>query len=166
MAPEQALSLSAGICEIIKNSEYYKQARQIYAYCPLGNEADICPLIEEAWRSGKQVAFPKVFGKEMRYFEMRDFAQLAKGAFGVMEPPETIPADWPDALVLVPGVAFDRAKNRMGYGGGYYDRYFAEKESHILLGVAYAFQIAEYIPTEATDRRMDAVATERGILAD
>lgn len=163
MAPGQVRSLSAGICEIIKNSEYYQNARRIYAYCPIGNEADIRPIISDAWKRGKKVAFPKVFGKEMRYFQVRDFSELRVGTFGVPEPPEDILADWPDALVLVPGVAFDRDGNRMGYGGGYYDRYFARKTSQILLGVACELQIAKSIPAEETDRRMDAVATETGI---
>ncbi len=145
-------SKSAQICRNILDSDIYREAHYLYAYYPLENEVDVRLVAETAWQEGKSVAFPKVFGEAMRFFEVKDFGQLTEGAFGVMEPVENagaVPVDWMDdkgncggdesyragaalsgrkpgspLLVLVPGVAFDRQGNRMGYGKGYYDRYF------------------------------------------
>ncbi len=138
-------SESAQICGHILDSEMYRGAQYIYAYYPLGNEVDVRLVAQTAWQEGKHVAFPKVFGDDMRFFEVTDFGQLAEGAFGVMEPDEdagAIPVDWMSEtggnsilpgrepksrlLVLVPGIAFDMQGNRMGHGKGYYDRYFAQ----------------------------------------
>ncbi len=139
--------------------------------------------MEAAWQQGKRVAFPKVFGEEMRFFEVTDFAQLEAGAFGIMEPSEAAgaePVDWrvPEnrcggkgsdtsagaLLVLVPGVAFDHSGHRLGFGKGYYDRHFAACGNEAtLLGVAYAFQIAEALPVEPHDLRVHYFVTEEGL---
>lgn len=166
MPPEQVQDLSQRICRGILESNVYRKAERIYAYYPLGNEADIRPVIADAWAQGKRVALPRVNGREMSYFEIHDFSELKSGAFGVMEPdPERKESsvEWPRALVLTPGVAFDRSGNRMGYGGGYYDRYFGHRKDCTMLGVAYELQIAEKIPVGEYDRAMDGIVTEQGI---
>ncbi len=183
MPPAQAADLSARICAHLTASDFFARAEYLYAYAPLGNEADIRPAVEAAWHEGKRVAFPKVFGEEMRFFAVTDFAQLTEGAFGIREPSEeagAVPVDWrapenrcgengSDAptkplLVLVPGVAFDRSGHRLGFGKGYYDRHFAACGSAAtLLGVAYAFQIAEALPAEPHDLRVSHLLTEDDI---
>ncbi len=172
MDREQVAALSSEICKQILESPLFQAAEYIYAYYPLGNEADIRPVAEEAWRQGKQVAFPKVFGDEMYFFEVGDFSQLAEGAFGVMEPLSVNdggtarPVDWRrlDTLVLTPGVAFDRHGNRMGFGKGYYDRHFTEKNRYIMLGVAYELQMAEELPTSEFDVALPYIVTECGMI--
>lgn len=160
MDPASVLALSARICENIRSLEAFQNADYIYAYYPLGNEADIRPVIEEAWRLGKKTAFPKVFGDDMRFFQIDDFSHLHPGTFGVMEPEEDHPVNWKDVLVLVPGVAFDLKGNRMGFGKGYYDRYLKELPGAVTVGVAYGLQIADCIPTEDTDIRLDVIVTD------
>ena len=122
MSEMEVKEKSDRICQNIISSNLFQQAERILAYAPLGNEVDIRPVIEEGWRQQKRIVFPKVFGDTMRYFEISSFSQLKEGTFHVMEPVETNPVDWEEALVFVPGVAFDRQGNRMGYGKGYYDR--------------------------------------------
>ncbi|MCC8017558.1 MAG: 5-formyltetrahydrofolate cyclo-ligase [Lachnospiraceae bacterium] len=175
MDRDSAERLSARICRRISESPLFKNAKYIYAYYPLGNEADIRPVVEEAWRKGKCVAFPKVFGEELRFFEVEDFAQLSEGAFGVMEPSEDgetdssdgpsrpVPVDWrgEEALVLTPGVAFDRKGNRMGFGKGYYDRHFAGDNRCVMMGVAYELQIADQLPADPFDVVMSCIMTEQ-----
>ncbi|MCD8230819.1 MAG: 5-formyltetrahydrofolate cyclo-ligase [Clostridiales bacterium] len=171
MEREQVASLSSEICRHILESPLFQTAEYIYAYYPLGNEADIRPVAEEAWKRGKQVAFPKVFGDEMCYFEVGDFSQLVEGTFGVMEPlpvndgGTARPVDWRrlDTLVLTPGVAFDRHGNRMGFGKGYYDRHFAERNRYIMLGVAYELQVSKELPTGEFDVALSYIVTENGI---
>lgn len=163
MDQEEVKCLSEKICRYLLDSDMYGRSQFIYAYYPLGNEVDIRSVAEDAWKQGKRVAFPKVFGEEMRFFEVKDFSQLHPGSFHVMEPEETDPVDWENALVLTPGVAFDRKRNRMGYGKGYYDRHFECKRDVVMIGVAYELQVADQIPVGRFDRVLDGLVTEQGI---
>ncbi len=174
MSHSELVPLSEQICANLTGSDLFCCADSIYAYYPLGNEADVRPVAKTAWLQGKRVAFPKVFGDEMRYFEVEDFGQLAEGSFGVMEPEQecgAAPVDWVGEcalLVLVPGVAFDRNGNRMGFGKGYYDRHFkdsADIPGMTLVGVAYGMQIADLLPTEEHDLAVPYIVTEEGIIA-
>ena len=97
----------------------------------------------------------------MRYFEISSFSELEEGTFHVMEPVEMHPVDWENALVLVPGVAFDRQCNRMGYGKGYYDRFFEGKPDCVKLGVAYELQVSDQLPAEENDLPMEYLVTEK-----
>lgn len=151
------------ICQNIISSNLFQQAEKILAYAPLGNEVDIRSVIEEGWRQQKRIAFPKVFGETMRYFEISSFSELEEGTFHVMEPVETNPIDWEEALVLVPGVAFDFQGNRMGYGKGYYDRFLEGKPDCKKLGVAYEVQVADQLPREENDLPMEYLVTEKGV---
>ena len=163
MSPAQAADLSVCICENIITSRLFASVSLLYAYHPLGNEVDVRPAVLEAWRLGKRVAFPKVFGDEMRYFEVSSFEEFSKGAFGVMEPCTEHPVDWRSdrsALVLTPGVVFDRNGNRMGFGKGYYDRYFSGDHDCVLLGVAYELQMADQLPAGKLDVPLPWLVTE------
>lgn len=162
MTAEEVSSLSEKICAHILRDPLFMEAEYILAYHPLGNEADIRQVVKEAWKQKKHVAFPKVFGDEMRFFEVESFAQLHPGCFGVMEPEETHPAEWENALMLTPGVAFDRNGGRMGFGKGYYDRYLSKYPECTTLGVSYELQVAEQIPTEPLDVPLAYLVTEKG----
>lgn len=115
---------------------------------------------------GKRVAFPKVFGEEMRFYEVSSFVEFTEGTFGVKEPPEENPVDWRcgrNALVLTPGVAFDRSGNRMGFGKGYYDRHFSGAHDCVMLGVAYELQVTDRLPAGRFDVPLPWLVTEDGI---
>lgn len=163
MSEMEVKEKSDRICQNIILSNLFQQVERIMAYAPLGNEVDIRPVMEEGWRQQKRIAFPKVFGDTMRYFEVSSFSQLEEGTFHVMEPVETNPVDWKNALVLVPGVAFDRQGNRMGYGKGYYDRFFEEKSGCVKAGVAYELQVVDQLPTKENDLPMEYLVTEKGV---
>ena len=108
----------------------FLQADRIMAYADYNHEVMTRFIIEEAWKAGKEVAVPKVVGKDMIFYRLTDFSQLAPGYFGIPEPVGSEAVDWEDALMIMPGVAFDRENHRVGYGGGFYDR-FLEKHPHI-----------------------------------
>lgn len=163
MAPGQVKELSERICANVIASPQFLEAERIFAYYPLENEVDVRKIVREAWRQGKQVAFPRVSGEEMFYFEASDFLKLHPGTFGVMEPVETYPVEWESGLMLVPGVAFDRKGNRMGFGKGYYDRYLSEHPGCTRMGIAYECQVGDQIPAEETDMPLHYLATEQGI---
>ena len=118
----------------------------------------IMEIIRQAQALGKRVAVPKVFGEtEMRFLWLDDPARIAPGAYGIPEPVDDGPeADDPAALVLMPGLAFDPQGHRLGYGGGFYDRFLAA-EPHPTIALCYAFQLLPQLETEAHDIPVDAV---------
>ena len=171
---------SGRICEQLMQWELFLQAKTIFFYYPLGNEVDLLEAADMAIHLGKQVVFPKTEGDRIQFYQVEDLSEFCEGYFHVMEPvSEKLfvedaenSADGQPMLVLVPGVAFDRQKCRMGYGGGYYDRYLAKlteglragSEPPVKLGIAYQCQIAEKIPANSTDVPMDYILTEAGML--
>ena len=118
-------------------------------------------LIEEAWKAGKEVAVPKVDGKDMIFYKLTDFSQLEPGYFGIPEPARGEIVEWEDALMIMPGVAFDKNNHRVGYGGGFYDRYLEKHPDLKRIAAAFEFQILSEVPTEPTDISPEIVVTEK-----
>lgn len=126
----------------------------IYVYMDYNKEASTRAIIEEAWRLGKKVAAPKVFGEDMRYFYIYSYEDVAPGYFNIPEPDEKRnleEAADEDALLLVPGVAFDKDRHRCGYGKGFYDRYLSRHTQHVTVAMALDFQVGEQVPADAHD---------------
>ena len=158
MTPEQIESASARLGELFLNCDLYKQAQTIYFYLPYNQEVRTIPMIERAWAEGKRVAVPKVYDDEMRFIYIEDFSGVAKGSFGIPEPVEDAPvAEDPHALVLMPGLAFDREGHRIGYGGGYYDKYLNAQPGHPTVALCYEFQMFPVLETEEHDIPVDYV---------
>ena len=115
-------------------------------------------MLERALAEGKRVAVPKVYGEEMRFIWMTDLSQVDKGYSGIPEPVADGPvADDPHALVLMPGLAFDPQGHRIGYGGGFYDRFLAQEPEHPTVALCYEFQMLEKLETEDFDIPVDLV---------
>ncbi len=155
--------LSEEICGKIRRQPWYQEAEILYFYYPLGSETDLLALAAEALERGKCVAFPRVAGLDMEFYQVRDLGEFQEGSFHVMEPAGDRLIRAAGALVLVPGLGFDARGNRIGYGKGYYDRYFARYPGCRKVGVAYGAQLVEALACDAQDVAMDAVATERGV---
>lgn len=139
----------------------FKRARRVLAYADYNHEVITRYLIEEAWLAGKEVAVPKVVGKDMVFYRLKDFSQLKPGYYGIPEPEEGETVDWEDALMIMPGVAFDKENHRVGYGGGFYDRYLEKHPSLERVAVAFDFQILPEVPTEPTDIFPQIIVTEK-----
>lgn len=163
---EKRAEKSAKIAEHILQSEAYWQAARVFSYVSMGTEVETRELLRQALRDGKIVAVPKTEkNRKMFFLEICSLAELQEGRFGVWEPiGEKDAALVPAAgdLFLVPGVLFDRKKNRMGYGGGYYDTYFETYKGYRKIGLAFSEQISEEIPIEETDVPLDDIVTENG----
>ena len=139
-------------------SEAYRNAKTIYGYLPYNQEVRTVPMLEQALRDGKQVAVPKVYGEDMKFIYLTDLSQVEKGYAGIPEPIADGPvADDPTALVLMPGLAFDPQGHRIGYGGGFYDKYLAAEPDHPTLALCYDFQMLPKLETEAFDIPVDTV---------
>ena len=161
--------------EIIVNryldSEYFKKSDIIFAYSSMEDEIPTERIIQTALKSGKKVALPKVIssvsdGAKMEFLLVDVNTLYINGVYGIMEPEcgeRVSPAGGNDRIeILIPGLCFDLEKNRIGYGGGYYDRYLAQfdrKRFHIT-ALAYEYQIFEAVPTKEYDSKVDLVITE------
>lgn len=159
----QAIRYSEQICRQLETFPPFLQAETIYFYYPMRKEADLLPLAQWAMKQDKTIGFPKTRDSEMNFFCTRSLHEFKEGRFHVMEPESGCMLTADSALILTPGVVFDKNKNRMGYGKGYYDRYAKRFPRCMRVGIAYGFQIADTIPADELDVPMDAIVTEAGI---
>ena len=158
MTEEEIVSRSEKLGEMFVNTEVYRTAKTLYGYLPYNQEVRTVPMLQQALRDGKKVAVPKIYGDTMRFLYLDDLSQVEKNEMGIPEPVDDTPvADDPTALVLMPGVAFTKKGDRMGYGGGFYDRFLAEEPNHPTLALCYDFQIVDSLPTEEFDIPVDTV---------
>lgn len=158
MTPAEIEEKSIALGKLLAASDAYRRATAIYGYLPYNQEVRTTPMLEQAIRDGKRVAVPKCYGDEMRFIWMDDLTKVEKGYAGIPEPIADGPiADDPTALVLMPGLAFDSTGNRMGYGGGFYDKFLAAEPGHPTLALCYDFQMLPHLQTEAHDIPVDTV---------
>lgn len=154
--------------------ECYRKAKLILSYVPYESEVNTRRILEKALADGKTVAVPKVLDKNgiMEFYEIQSLGELAAGYRGIEEPdiaekePIDIEKRCDNLLMLMPGAAFDRQCNRIGYGGGFYDRYLNRYHNKHMktIAVCYEIQLINGIPAEPLDVKPDMVLTEGHIL--
>ena len=158
MTPQMIEEKSRALGEKFAASQAYRQAKTIYGYLPYNQEVRTVPMLEQAIRDGKRVAVPRVCGDEMVFYYITDFDRVALSDMGIPEPLGDEPvADDPTALVLMPGLAFDAEGHRIGYGGGFYDRFLNREPEHPTLALCYDFQMLPKVETEEFDIPVDWV---------
>lgn len=161
------------IYHTLTDLECYRQSKVILSYIPYKSEVNTRKILEKALTDGKTVAVPKVLDKNggMEFYEIQSLQELVTGYQGIKEPditkkePLDIEKLWEEILMIMPGVAFDRKCSRIGYGGGFYDRYLNRYSSkHMkIVAVCYEIQLVNDIPTEPLDVKSDMVLTEQHI---
>ncbi len=158
MTEEQIESKSASLARQFLKTEQYKTAKTVYGYLPYNQEVRTVPILRQALLDGKKVAVPKVYGEQMRFVLLEDLDAVAPGFGGIPEPVADGPvAEDKTALVLMPGLAFDRQGHRIGYGGGFYDRFLAAEPDHPTVALCYDFQLLEQLQTQEFDVPVDLV---------
>ena len=158
MAEAEIAVKSAALLELFVQTQAYRNAKTLYGYVNYNQEVRTLPILERALRDGKQVAVPKCYGSEMRFICIDDLSCLEKGSYGIPEPAADGPVGSdPTALVLMPGLAFDPQGHRIGYGGGYYDKFLAEEPNHPTVALCYDFQVLPALETEEYDIPVDLV---------
>ena len=143
-----------------------KKAETIFLYTSYKNEVGTKKLIQKLLSMGKKVALPRVREKEMDFFLIRSWEELVLGYQGILEPDGAgqIVVPTKNDVMLLPGVVFDHKGNRIGYGGGYYDKYLDQQKENLpcLIGLGYEMQLfSDIIPTEPQDKSLDFIVTEK-----
>ncbi|MEA4923004.1 MAG: 5-formyltetrahydrofolate cyclo-ligase [Eubacteriaceae bacterium] len=177
MDREERKSAGIAIMEKVLALPAFKNAGTVFIYAAVNSEVDTCGIIEAALKAGKTVGLPRVAGKEMKFFGISRWEDLEPGSFSIPEPKAGCPLIEKCDLMIMPGVAFDEDRHRIGYGGGFYDRYLAgshlssvdkihdadpERSGEIrTAAIAFDLQICSGITAEGTDISPDMIITEK-----
>ena len=170
-----ARQAAAKFVELVVGLDWYKSANRIAAYLPFNGDADPLPLMDRAIIDGKQIFVPVIVAKSepLKFEAWTRETKVTENSFHIREPDASETSICPTELdlVITPLVAFDGQRNRLGVGGGYYDRTFAflndiatEDRRTFLVGLGYELQRIKKIDSQKHDVRLDAVVTETGIL--
>lgn len=203
MTQAQRAERDAAIKNTVLNMDKYREASSVLAYVSYRSEVGTKELIRQALQDGKNVFAPKVSGREIEFWQIGSVDDLREGYRGIWEPEESISfTDWFNSwkdgsatdrkdgrmdskiVMWMPGAVFDRHRNRIGYGGGYYDRYMSRlnrmmedaivheqneacpirnRLSFCSIAFAYSCQVLDEIPCEEHDIKPDMIVTEKGI---
>lgn len=165
------MDLSYSITEKVVSHYDFQRANNILIYMHYNSEVQTDGIILYAFMLGKKVFIPRVEGREMTFYEIHDIKECVSGFHGILEPPQdaepfVIQPDIPkeDTLVILPGLGFDKEGRRIGYGGGFYDKYLALNPNCMKMAIAYEIQCVKEVPTEENDISIDVIITDEQII--
>ncbi len=170
LSTENILEYSDIIASKLYEMDSYKEAKTIMSFISFSDEIHTHEIIKGSIKLGKSIVVPVTIPKtrEMKVSQVLDFSELEIGYYNILTPkkefirfvdPNTID------LILVPGVAFSRNGYRVGYGGGYYDRFFSKLNKEVKkIGLAFDLQIVDKVPTDPFDIPIDLIITEKEII--
>ena len=168
LSPDEIRRKSAAVGSHLLELPEFQRARTVMLFVSFGSEIDTLPIIEQALRNGKRVAAPRVdrLTRALIPCLITDQANdLAPGAYGIREPQGhclPVPIDEID-VVIVPAVVWGEDGYRVGYGGGYYDRFLARVPHAVWIGLGFEMQVESDVPHESTDLKVDMLVTESQI---
>lgn len=161
--------LSHTIINKLYQSSLYGDAKTMMTFISFGDEVDTHGFIRKSLENGKRITVPITFPKtkELKPSEIFDFNELEIGFYNILTPKDEFirfidPKEID--LIIVPGVAFDRDGYRVGYGGGYYDRFLSKYPDAIKLGIAFDLQLIDKVPKEHFDIPVNFIFTENEII--
>ncbi|HYZ12576.1 MAG TPA: 5-formyltetrahydrofolate cyclo-ligase [Actinomycetota bacterium] len=163
---EDRRARSVAITERLMALPELRYTRTVMAFWSFGSEVDTSGLIEALHAAGKRVVLPRVDGREVAAVVYVPGDPTAAASFGAMEPTSAeIVRSTEIDVVIAPGVAFDRNGGRVGYGGGFYDRFLRTVRADTpVIGLAFAVQLVDEVPRGEHDRPVDVVVTEMGLI--
>lgn len=158
------IGLNANLEEAMQWINLPDQAN-ILGYVPIeaNKEADVTPLLELLRENGANIFLPRIHGEELEIVKINSFSDVKTGKFNVAEPAANLAvSNQTDFdLIIVPGVAFDKSCNRIGYGKGFYDK-LLKKITGLKIGTGFDLQVVDEIPSDSFDVKMDIILTESG----
>ncbi|MBN2442281.1 MAG: 5-formyltetrahydrofolate cyclo-ligase [Spirochaetales bacterium] len=156
------------------STSQWNTADIILIFLSFGTEVNTDDMVLKALKEEKIVAIPRVDGKTMIFHRISNLDSVMPGkVFGIREPDPRLPVIYPgelhNTLIITPGLAFDKEKNRLGRGGGYYDAFIRDlrrmKENHnLFVGICFFEQLVATIPVCSYDMKVDMIVNDRGIL--
>lgn len=165
LSGEEREPLDSTLFSNVISCKCFADADTVLCYYPVKGEPNILPIAEYALKMKKTVAFPisHVQSKKLSFHSVKSLSELKKGAYGIPEPsPESSsPTDLKRAICIVPALAFDKTGKRLGYGGGYYDRFLSEFEGKSI-GLAYSIFYVDKLPADEYDATINLIITEKG----
>lgn len=168
LSKKERESISKKLQEKLFQSELWKKADSIGIYLSFGTEWDTREIIKQAWNMNKKIAIPKTIPskKEMNFYQINDYSEVEKGHMGIEEPivekAQYVNKKEID-LLIVPGLIFSEKGYRIGFGGGYYDRFLADF-IHPTLSLVWSNQLVESIPINQYDLPVQYILTENGFI--
>ena len=145
----------------VLNNKKVLKSKNILIYVSLKDEVNTKIIIEELWNLNKNIYVPKVENNNINFYFINSFNDLKIGVFNILEPITNIKyKNNKDSCIIIPGLLFDKDNYRLGYGGGYYDR-FLENKNIYKIGICFSTMIVDKINIEKTDIKMDEIITER-----
>lgn len=170
LLPAERRRKSLDIIKAIIRTDQYVKASHIMLFSSFGSEPDLSPLLKEILKDGKHAYLPVVVkgDKKILPVEVTGLDGLTAGPYGILEPDTQKYKDVTPSLlelIITPGVAFDPARHRIGYGAGYYDRFFASLPHKVCkIGVAFDEQLVQSVPKEQHDIALDLIITDKRLL--
>ena len=152
------------ITDLVISHPCFLEASDICIYADIKGEAGTRMIMQEAWKLGKHVWLPKVEDGDMEFYLTEGPDELVSGAYGIPEPSGNLVFKVPDALMIMPGVAFDLSGHRIGYGGGFYDRYLEKHVELTTMALAFEDQIFDTLPAEEHDICPMFIVTQKRII--
>lgn len=143
---------------------WFVRTKDLYIYVDCKGEAGTGGIIAEAFQRGMNVWVPRVTGNTMLFCRIRGLDELKPGTYGIPEPTGNEAGDGEEGLMVMPGVAFDEACHRVGYGGGFYDRYLAKHRRLRRMAIGFEFQVLDKVPYEKYDICPEILVTERRVI--
>lgn len=163
-APEKGAA-DAALCRTVLSLSVFAQADLLLLFTPVRDEPDLLPLFKKARQKGIPVAFPRCEGTQMTFHIVESPTAMSPDRFGIPAPSQAdpIPVITPHTLCILPGLAAGKDGTRLGYGGGFYDR-FLDTFAGITVFPVYEKLLFPTLPTEPTDHRVAYIVTEKGVL--
>ncbi len=157
--------MSQQICKYLYEIDEFNQAKSIFCYISYLSEVDTHALINDFIGRNLALAVPKIMGKsEMIAVPLSDLSDLEPDKMGILTPKINQSASGPFDIAITPGVGFTVSGDRLGYGKGYYDRWFSQNKVTTKIGIAFETQLVDQLPIEATDISLDILITEERII--
>lgn len=158
LTKDEVTNQSALVVEALEQISCFQSAKTVLIYYPTHNEVNVLSLIKK-YKKTKTFLFPVTHRHFMNACPYEGNAKMHRGKYNIPEP-TTAPYKGQIDLIIVPGVGFDKSGNRLGRGGGYYDKFIATIHKHTqLIGVGYDFQLIEEVPSNRRDKKMDYIVT-------
>lgn len=151
------------ILNTLERLEIFKNANRIFVYISFGSEIATENFIKK-YINEKEIFVPKIINEKMALVKLKDWNELKVGHFNVLEPTTNEYYNGEIDLVITPSIVFDKNGYRLGYGKGYYDKYFTEKNYKTSIGLSFDKLLQNNLPIEKHDQSVDFIITEKGII--